>query len=197
LEKKLRRDAGAIPGVDRAAALRLVILDSSLGGSAPRLRYFGYISPEANRRGERQLASSVLSSLETLSLQFQSESPQSRPDWESRCPPPSKHSVIHALDYFRFKRVVEYLADLVTCIDAPPTEELSSMKILTAHDSPNSSIVYQYSRHAMKHVWNLMIPPPTSDFNTRHWHLGLMTTNIDKYLMQRTRLAAFVRRPGL
>jgi hypothetical protein len=103
---------------------------------------------------------------------------QSRPDWESRCPPPSKHSVTHALDYFRFKGVVEYLEDLVTCIDNPPTEELSSMKsILIVHDSPTSSILYQYSRHAMKHVWNLMMPPSTSDFNTRHWHLGLTTTN--------------------
>jgi hypothetical protein len=51
----------------------------------------------------------------------------------------------------------------------PPTEELSSMKsILTAHDSPSSSIVYQYSRHAMNHVWNLTIPPSTSDFKLQY-----------------------------
>jgi hypothetical protein len=120
-----------------------VIPDSFLDGSAQRLRYFalygipfpglpklllsattlvfltlfriphsGYISPEA-----MVALISALSSLETLQLEFQS--PQSRPDWESRRRPPSKRSVIPALDYFRFKGVIEYLEDLVTFIDAP------------------------------------------------------------------------------
>ncbi len=60
---------------------------------------------------------SVLSSLKELYLQFQS--PQSRPDGESRSPPPSKRSVIPTLDYFTFKGVVEYLEDLMTFVDAP------------------------------------------------------------------------------
>jgi hypothetical protein len=59
----------------------------------------------------------VLSSLEQLSLAFQS--PQSRPDRETRRPPPSKRSVIPALHYFKFKGVNEYLEDLVRVIDTP------------------------------------------------------------------------------
>src|SRR6266478_3106947 len=65
---------------------------------------------------------SVLSSLERLILQFRS--PQSRPGWESRRPPPSKSSVIPALEYFVFEGVIEYLEDLVTYIDAPQLDIL-------------------------------------------------------------------------
>jgi len=121
----------------------LVVLDSFLGGSAPHLRIFrlkgipfpglpklhlsathlvtldlqnipnsGYISPEA-----MAAFLSVLSSLKTLSPRFQSH--QSRPDWESRRLPQPKRSVIPALHQFHFKGVIEYLEDLVTCIDAP------------------------------------------------------------------------------
>ena len=120
-----------------------IIPDSFLGGSAPRLQFLalnsilipglpklllsatqlvvlrlfdiphsGYISPEAI------VASlSVLSSLETLHLGFRS--PQSRPDWGSRRPPPSKRSVIPALNFFFFKGVTEYLEELVSRIDTP------------------------------------------------------------------------------
>ncbi len=64
---------------------------------------------------------SVLSSPESLILRFQS--PQSRPDWESRRPPPPKRSVIPALTYFDFKGVIEYLEDLVAYIDAPQLDD--------------------------------------------------------------------------
>jgi hypothetical protein len=125
-----------------------VIPDSFLDGSAPRLRYFsldgipfpgmpklllsathlatlhlsdiphsGYISPEAI-----VALVSELSSLGLLSLAFQS--PQSRPDLETRRLPPSKRSVIPALNYFRFKGVTEYLEDLVTGIDTPQLDEM-------------------------------------------------------------------------
>ncbi len=118
--------------------------DSFLGGSAPpHLRHFelsgipfprlpklllsatqlvylylyniphsGYVSPEATAT-----LLSVLSNLRILYLEFQS--PQSRPDWVNRRLPPSKRSVIPALEYFAFKGVIEYLEDLVTLIDAP------------------------------------------------------------------------------
>ena len=125
-----------------------VIPDSFLGGSAPRLRYFtldnipfpglpkllssathlvylnlrdipysGYISPEA-----MIALLSVLSSLEGLSLQFQS--PQSRPDQETRHPPPSKRSVMPALTSFHFHGVIGYLEELVTRIDTPQLDEM-------------------------------------------------------------------------
>jgi hypothetical protein len=120
-----------------------VVLDSFMGGCAPRLRYLeleripfpglpklllsaihlielhlsiiphsGYVSPEA-----MVTALSMLTSLETLSLQFQS--PRSHPDWKGRPPPPMARSVLPTLTYFRFKGVSEYLEDLVARIDAP------------------------------------------------------------------------------
>ncbi len=119
------------------------IPDSFLGGSAPRLRsltlntipfpglpklllsatqlvclwltnipHSGYISP-----GAMGALLSVLSSLESLSLDFQS--PQSRPDLESRSLPPPKRTILSALGKFHFKGVTEYLEDLVTFIAAP------------------------------------------------------------------------------
>jgi hypothetical protein len=126
-------------------------VDSFLGGSAPHLRLFkvsnipfpglpkllfsathlsrlvlsgiphsGYFSPEA-----MVTLLSVLSSLEGLTLGF--ESPQSRPDLDSRRPPPLKRSIIPSLTEFYFKGVSEYLEDLVTCIDAP---RLSNLDII-------------------------------------------------------------------
>jgi hypothetical protein len=126
------------------------IPDLFLDGSAPRLRHFslsgiplpglprlhlsaphlvqlellniphsGYISPEAI-----VALLSVLSSLEELILGFRS--PQSRPDWVSRRPPPPKRSVIPALVLLQFKGVTEYLEDLVTFIDTP---QLATMRI--------------------------------------------------------------------
>ncbi len=125
-----------------------VVPDSFLGGSAPHLRFFeldgipfpglpklllsathlvyldlhdiphsGYFSPEA-----MAALLSVLPSLKTLHLRFQS--PQSCPNWVNRRPPPSKRSVIPALQCFSFKGVIEYLEDLVTFIDAPQLEVL-------------------------------------------------------------------------
>jgi len=138
-----------------------VVPDSFLGGSAPLLRLFqlddipfpglpklllsathlvhlylyniphsGYFSPEA-------MASllSVLSSLKRLVLHFQS--PQSRPDRESRRPPPSRRSVVPALTRFDFKGATEYLEDVVTYIDAPQLDHLLiSFFDQTDFDSP-------------------------------------------------------------
>jgi len=123
--------------------------DSFLGGSAPRLRYFllnnipfpglpklllsashlaslhlygiphsRYISPEA-----MVTLLSVLSGLETLSLGFQS--PQSRPDLESRSLPPLKRSILPVLYEFYFKGVTEYLEELVTHIDTPQLDGMN------------------------------------------------------------------------
>ncbi len=133
---------------ERKTVPAIPIPDSFLGGSAPRLRFFsldgilfpgmpnllssanhlvdlslykiphsGYISPEAI-----VALLSALSNLERLELQFRS--PQSRPDWETRRPPPPNRSVIPALNSFYFKGVIEYLEDLVTFIDAPQLNTL-------------------------------------------------------------------------
>src|SRR5258708_20343520 len=122
-----------------------VVPDSFLGGSAPRLRiltllgipfpglqklllsathlvelhlwnilHSGYISPE-----DMVTCLSVLTSLERLSLGF--ESSQSSPDQESRkyAPPPPTRSVLPTLTPFRFHVVTEYLKPLLARIDAP------------------------------------------------------------------------------
>jgi F-box-like len=120
-----------------------IIPDSFMGGCAPHLRYLeleripflglpklllsathlieihlsviphsGYISPEV-----MVTSLSMLASLETLSLQFQS--PRSYPDREGQPPPPTTRSVLSTLTYFRFKGVSEYLEDFVARIDAP------------------------------------------------------------------------------
>jgi hypothetical protein len=122
-----------------------VIPDSFLGGSAPRLRHLallrvpfpglqklllsathlvqlhlwgiphsGYISPE-----EMVTCLSMLTSLESLSLEF--ESPQSSPDQENGpyAPLPPTRTVLPTLVNFLFKGVSEYLEDLLARIDAP------------------------------------------------------------------------------
>ena len=117
--------------------------DSFLGGSAPLLESFsldrlpypslpklllssahlvdlelfsiphsGYISPEA-----MVALLCTLSSLESLSLGFQS--PQSRPDSEIPSLPPPRRSILPALDQIQFEGATEYLEDLVTRINTP------------------------------------------------------------------------------
>jgi hypothetical protein len=125
-----------------------VIPDSFLGGSAPRLLHIdldaipfpglpdlllsathlvhlwltqiphsGYFSPEAI-----VAPFSALSSLERFCLEF--ESPQSRPDRETRRPPPPKRFILPALEYFQFQGVTEYLEDFVNHIDTPQLDHL-------------------------------------------------------------------------
>ena len=116
--------------------------DSFLGGSAPSLRslwldgipfpgllklqfssnlvslrlltipHSGYISPESMVK-----CLSVLTSLESLRLEFQS--PLSNPDLESRDLPSPANIMLPALKDFQFKGVSEYLEVLVACIDTP------------------------------------------------------------------------------
>jgi hypothetical protein len=125
-----------------------VIPDSFLDRSAPHLQFFtlhgvpfpglpklllsadhlvylaltniphsGYIPPEA-----MVTLLCTLSSLEVLYLEFQS--PQSRPDWETRRPPPPKRCTLPALSLIQFNGVIEYLEELVTRIDTPQLDEM-------------------------------------------------------------------------
>jgi hypothetical protein len=71
----------------------------------------GYISPEA-----MVTCLSVLTRLESLDLTF--ESPQSRPNRESR-PPPQTRTLLLVLTKWEFKGVCEYSEDLLARIDAP------------------------------------------------------------------------------
>jgi hypothetical protein len=120
-----------------------VIPDSFLGRSAPQLRklslkgasflglpgllsstchlveltlrkipHSGYISPEA-----MVACLSTLTSLKELDLSFQS--PQSRPDKESRRPPLLARTLLPTLTDFCFDGASDYLEDFVARIDAP------------------------------------------------------------------------------
>jgi hypothetical protein len=80
----------------------------------------GYISPDA-----MVAALSTLTSLKTLSLSFTGNSPQSRPDLETRRLPPSTRSVLPALTELYFTGDSDYLEHLVTDIDAPQLNDLS------------------------------------------------------------------------
>ena len=72
----------------------------------------GYNSPEAIATGLAALAN-----LKSLTIEFQS--PQSRPDQESRRPPAPTRIVLPVLTHFEFHGASEYLEDLVARIDAP------------------------------------------------------------------------------
>ena len=127
-----------------------VLPDSFLGGSAPRLRYLaltsisfpglsklllsathlvnlwlvniphsGYISPKA-----MATCLSMLTSLESFHLEF--ESPQSSPDQENRRSPLPTRSILPSLTSFSFKGDNKYLEDLVSPIDAPRLDRLST-----------------------------------------------------------------------
>jgi hypothetical protein len=127
----------------------LVIPDSFLGGSAPRLRYFSLSHipfPElpnlllsATHLVDLSLSSiphsgyispeamvallSVLSSLRLLNLEFQSS--ESRPVSESQSLPPIKRAILPALTALYFRGVTEYLEELVTRIDAPQLDKMN------------------------------------------------------------------------
>ena len=128
--------------------ITVMIPDSFLGGSAPRLRFFelsGISFPglprlllSATHLVELLLCDiphsmyispeamvvllSGLSSLEELSLHFQY--PHSLPDRETRSLPLLKRSVIPALCQFLFTGVTEYLEELVTRIDTPQLNDM-------------------------------------------------------------------------
>ena len=125
-----------------------VVPTSFLGGSAPRLRNLwlnsisfprlpklllsathlvhlelwnipqpGYISPEA-----MVTSLSVLTRLQKLEIGF--ESPRSRPDRNSRRPPPLTRTLLPVLTQLSFRGVGTYLEDLTARIDAPLLDNL-------------------------------------------------------------------------
>ena len=129
-----------------------VIIDSFLGGSAPRLRHFNLTgvtfpgllklllcAPHLVRltishthhswfiSSEAMVTLlSALTSLNTLALEFESiDSPPTGRGRETPRPPPSKRSVIPALTSFNFTGDIEYLENLVTFIDTPRLNSFS------------------------------------------------------------------------
>ena len=133
----------------------LVVPDSIVGGSAPRLLSFYLYSIRFLGLPKLLLSAthlvtlslwriphsgyflpdalvitlSALTSLETLLFGF--ESPRSCPDRESKRQPPSTRAILSVLKDFRFQGVSEYLEDFVACIDAP---QLNHLDIIFFHD---------------------------------------------------------------
>ena len=127
----------------RGVSYALVLLDSFLGGSAPRLRFLSLVAipfpglpnllsfathlvhlhllriPHSGYISPVAMVTclSTLTSLDNVELQF--ESPQSSPDQENRRSTSPTRSILPSLRMFRFKGVNEYLEDLVARIDTP------------------------------------------------------------------------------
>ena len=103
----------------------------------------GYFSPEAM---PVLIALSTLTNIRDLSLCF--SPPRSCPDRTSLRLPLLAWSDLPFLTSLTFKGVIEYLDDLVACIDAPQLSKLTimfSIKVyLTCHDSSNSSDTLQH-----------------------------------------------------
>jgi hypothetical protein len=133
-----------------AGGPNLVLPDSFLGASAPRLRFLALVAvpfpglPKLLLSAATQLVNlylhtiphsgyispeamatclSMLITLESLQLEF--ESPLSCPDQENDRAPPTR-SILPALTFFSFKGVNEYLEDLVSRIDSPRLYQLST-----------------------------------------------------------------------
>jgi hypothetical protein len=126
----------------------VVLPDSFLGGSAPRLHSLSLDGvpfpslpklllstthlvnlhleriPHSGYMSPEAMATALptLTSLKSLKLEFQS--PRSRPDGATRRPPPPTRSVLPVLRYFRFKGDSEYLDHLLSHINAPRLGDL-------------------------------------------------------------------------
>ena len=122
--QSLRLDHIAFPALPKLllSATDLVCL------SLWRIPHSGYISPEAI-----STALAVLANLKYLFIGF--ESSLSRPDRESRRPPPRTRTVLPALTSFHFNGVNEYLEDLVARIDSPLLNSITIIffERLTSH----------------------------------------------------------------
>ena len=127
----------------------LVVPESFLGGSAPRLQHLNleripfpglpklllsatdlvtlhiWKVPHSGYISPEAMVRclSTLTRLEGLRLEF--ESPLSRPVQVTRRPHPPTRTTLLALTHFKFKGVSEYLEDLVSRIDAPLLDSLS------------------------------------------------------------------------
>jgi hypothetical protein len=126
----------------------VVLPDSFLGGSAPRLRFLSLDGvpfprlpklllsathlvdlhleriPHSGYMSPEAMASVFPTLVRLRSLRLEFQFPRSRLDWTSRRPPPLTRSVLSNLLYFRFKGDSEYLDDLLARIDAPRLGDL-------------------------------------------------------------------------
>ncbi|KAN0115632.1 hypothetical protein V8E52_006751 [Russula decolorans] len=103
----------------------LVIADSFLDGSAPRLQEFTLGGIPIGGLPNLLLSATHLPRNTFLGFQ----SPQSRPDRGSRRPPPSRRSILSALRRLDFKGFTEDLEKLVTRIDTPQPDETFCLQI--------------------------------------------------------------------
>ena len=134
----------------RGVSYASVLLDSFLGGSAPRLRFLSLVAIPLSGLPKLFLSSTNLVSLylrriphseyispeamvtclstltRLVAFELQFESPQSSPDMENQRPPPPTSSILPALTLLLFKGVNEYLEDLVTRIDTPRLRRLEA-----------------------------------------------------------------------
>ena len=101
------------PGIPELLSSATHLVDLSLW----EIPHSGYFSPEA-----MVTALSVLTRLECLIIYF--DIPRSRPDQNSRRPPPQTRTLLPVLTRLTFNGAVEYLEDLVVQVDAPLLDRL-------------------------------------------------------------------------
>ena len=101
------------PGLPKLLLSAIQLTTLELSG----IPFSGYFPPEAIAIGL-----SVLTRLEKLIIEF--DSPQCRPDRNSRRPPSHTRILLPVLTSFQFKEVGEYFEDLVARIDAPLLNDL-------------------------------------------------------------------------
>jgi hypothetical protein len=112
-------DSIPFPGLPRLLLSATYLVHLSLWN----IPHSGYIPPET-----MVTCLSELARLNSLFIGF--ESPQSRPDWKSRRPPPPTRTPLPVLTDLRFKGASEYLEDFMARIDAP---QLYKLKITFFH----------------------------------------------------------------
>ena len=152
----------------------------------------GYISP-----GTMVDLLCVSSSLRTLSLEFRS--PQSRPDSETRRLHPLKRSILPALRGLYFKGVTDYLEELVTHIDTPQLDHMH-ITFFNQIDFGYPQLVQFINctpRLGERDEAHVQFDDNTASVTLLHRTSKSCLDDLRMAIMQRTRLAGLVRRPGL
>lgn len=144
--RKLSLDNIPFPGLPKLLFSASDLVEISLW----HIPHSGYISPSAMVD-----CLSSLDRLESLWLLFKSS--QSRPDRETRPPPPQTRCVFPSLAHFEFKGASDYLEDFVARINAPLLDHLDiGFFHQLLFDTPQLAQFISRTpslRHTMKHAW--------------------------------------------
>ena len=114
---------------------------------------------------------STMPNLESLSIVFRP--PQSLRNWPDqpirRHPSPLTRVVLPSLSKFRFQAMGWYIEDFVSRIDVPLLNKVDITFLINRHSTPHNSmafsVVLKGSKHTVKEVWYLGVPPSSLNSN--------------------------------